>query len=147
MKVLLDTNVYFAAIHERQYLERYRSVLLRLAPSTFLSSVVRYELLQGARGEIGRGRITRATRALERTGRVVAPTHDDWVRAGMAQSRLWDDHPKLRTKHLQNDILIACAARRIGALIVTENLRDFALIRPLIPHQTLSIEDIAAGLP
>jgi len=41
------------------------------------------------------------------------------------QSRIWDEHPSLRTKSLQNDLLLACSARRIGATVVTENLSDF----------------------
>ena len=72
MKFLLDTNIYFAAIHEPGYLDRHRPILLRIGPLTYLSSVVRFELLQGAKGAAGRERVSRATRHLERVGRVVS---------------------------------------------------------------------------
>ncbi len=146
MKILLDTNIYVAVIHEPGYLERYQRVLVRTGPSMYLSSVVRFELLQGARGEIGRAKVNRATRHLERTGRVVTPSHEDWVRAGTVQGRLWDDHPALRTKSFQDDILVAGTARRIGALLITENTADFDLIRPFVPHHAASMDEVAFHL-
>ncbi len=49
--------------------------LVRLGPRTFLSSVVRAELLQGAKGELGRARVTPGDpAACERVRRVVPPT-------------------------------------------------------------------------
>ncbi len=146
MKILLDTNVYFALIHEAGYLEQYQRLLMRIAPTTYLSSVVRFELLQGARGDVGRAKVNRATRQLERAGRVVVPTHDEWVHAGHVQGKLWDRFPALRSKKLQNDILIACTTRRLGALLVTENLADFSLIGRLLPHHIASIDQLARTL-
>jgi predicted nucleic acid-binding protein len=146
VKILLDTNIYFAVIYEPGYLERHQRVLVRTGPSMYLSSVVRFELLQGARGETGRAKVNRATRHLERTGRVVTPSHEDWIRAGTVQGRLWDDHPDLRTKNLENDILVAGTARRIGALLITENTADFDLIRSLIPHHAASMDEVASSL-
>jgi predicted nucleic acid-binding protein len=143
---LLDANIYFAAIHDAGFLERHRDALLRIGPRTFLSSVVRSELLQGGKGDLGRARVSRATRHLERAGRVVPPTHDDWVSAGTVQGRIWDDDASLRNKRLLHDILIACAARRIGAILITENARDFDLIRRYLPHRALSISKLAQEL-
>ena len=143
MKVLLDTNVYFGILHDAVFRDRHRDRLRRLAPRTWLSSVVRLELLQGARGELGRAAVNRATRTLERVRRVVAPTHEDWVLAGKTQGRLWDESPALRTKRWQNDILIACSARRIGAIVVTFNLADFEAIAKVLPHVAMSLDDVA----
>jgi len=58
----------------------------------------------------------------------VSPSHDDWLRAATGQSELWDTIPRLRTKQLLHDFLIAAAARRIGAHLVTDNEGDFAII-------------------
>jgi predicted nucleic acid-binding protein len=66
-------------------------------------------------------RVSRATRHLERVGRVVAPTHEDWVTAGTVQGRIRDDDIPLRSKRLLHDLLIVCAARRVGAILITEN--------------------------
>lgn len=143
MKYLLDTNIYFAALHDAGFLEHYRATFLRIAPRTYLSSVVRFELLRGARGALDRARVARATRTLERVGRVVVPLHRDWHEAGVVQGRIWDDHPSLRTKDLQNDILIAASARRIGALVVTDNMQDFALIGRFLAHRARRLAEIA----
>lgn len=146
MKYLLDTNVYFDILHNPAYLARYRAALLRVTPQTFLSSVVRLEMVQGARGDIARARVGQALVPLERVGRVVAPTHADWAQAGVTQGRIWDEHSALRTKDLQNDILIACTARRIGAVVVTSNTKDFDLIRPYVPHRTVTLPQLADQL-
>jgi predicted nucleic acid-binding protein len=143
---ILDTNVYFAAIHDPSFLPRYKPTLLRIGPRTMLSSVVRAELLQGAKGDWGRARVSRATRQLERAGRVIAPTHDDWLRAGTIQGKVWDDRPALRTKRLLNDILIVCALRRVGAILVTDNTADFDLIRKYLPHRALALEALGHEL-
>lgn len=146
MNFLLDTNVYFAVLHDSTFLEHHRSDLLRIAPRTFLSSVVRAELLQGAKGNLGRARVSRATRQLERAGRVISPTHADWVAAGTVQGRIWDDDASMRTKHLLHDILIVCASRRIGAVVVTDNARDFAAIRRYLPHRAHSMSELGRAL-
>ena len=146
MNFLFDSNVYFAAIHDEEFLARYRDAFLRVAPRTFLSSVVRAELLQGAKGDAGRARVSRATRQLERAGRVVAPTHDDWVRAGTVQGRIWDGNPSLRTKRLLHDILIVCTLRAVGAILITEKTSDFAVIGRHLPHRALTMQELAEEL-
>ncbi len=146
MKYLFDTNIYFAAIHDRGFLDRYRTFVIRIAPLSYLSSVVRFELLQGAKGNVARARISPVTERLERVGRIVVPGHEDWIRAAIVQGRLWDDHPSLRRKSLQNDILIACAARQVGALIITENTKDFDLVRPYLAHEALTMEQASRAL-
>lgn len=146
MKFLLDTNIYFAAIQEPGYLDRHRPIFLRIGPLTYLSSVVRFELLQGAKGAAGRERVSRATRHLERVGRVVSPAHADWVTAGTVQGRIWDRDRSLRDKRVQNDILIVCGARRIGAIIITDNAGDFQLIAAYLPHTSLSMESLARAI-
>lgn len=146
MNFLLDANIYFGAIHDPGFLARHRDVLLRVGPRTFLSSVVRAELLQGAKGELGRARVNRATRNLERAGRVVPPTHDDWVTAGTVQGRIWDDDVSLRSKRVLHDLLIVCAARRVGAIVITENTGDFDLIRRYLAHRALSMSEVVQAL-
>lgn len=147
MNFLLDANIYFAILHDPRFLARHRDELTRIGPRMFLSSVVRAELLQGAKGELGRARVTRATRSLERVGRVIAPTHDDWVTAGTVQGRIWDEDPALRSKRLLHDILIVCAARRVGAIVITENAGDFDLIRRHLEHRAMSMTDVVEALP
>jgi predicted nucleic acid-binding protein len=140
---LLDTNVYFALLLDPKTGAERRAAIARAAPRTHLSSVVLAELLQGARGDLGRARLRRAVATLERTGRLVAPSHADWAAAAIAQGRIWDRAPHLRTKSVLHDALIASSARRIGATVVTTNVGDFDLIRPHIDHRAISLADLS----
>jgi len=62
---------------------------------------------------------------------MVTPTFDDWTEAAAlvtviaARDRGW----RSKLPRLLNDILIALGARRIGAILVTRNRKDFVLIR------------------
>lgn len=108
-----------------------------------LSSVVRAELTQGARGPAGRALVVRLARRIERVGRVVTPTHSDWVRAATVQSQVWDEFPGLRSRRLLLDLLIACGAQRVGAHLVTEDDRDFGLIDRWIRTKRLRLDALA----
>ena len=142
MTFVFDTSLYIRILLDARFAERAAPALRRMAPRLFLSSVVRAELTQGARGDAGRALVDRLARALERVGRVVTPSHDDWVEATAVQSRIWDSSPALRTKRLLHDILLAKSARRIGARIVTDNERDFAVIARWLPTERMSSDDL-----
>jgi predicted nucleic acid-binding protein len=144
LKFLLDTSVYLTILQDRDFALQAEPALRRIAPLMFLSSVVRAELTQGARGEIGRRLVARLSQALERSGRVVVLSHEDWTDAAIVQSKIWDKLPRLRTKMLLHDLLIAKSARQVGACIVTGNSSDFQLISDWIPVEVLSSEDLLA---
>jgi predicted nucleic acid-binding protein len=142
VNVLLDTAVYLRVLLDRRYAEAAEPALRRIGPRLHLSSIVRAELTQGARGEEGRELVARLVRTLEGTHRLVTPTHGDWVLAGEVQSEIWDAHPGLRDRRLLHDALIAASARRIGALLVTTSERDFALLDPWLPTRRLPAEEL-----
>lgn len=142
MTFVFDTNVYVALIVDPELAARSRALLDRVMRHTYLSSVVLAELLQGARGDLARTRLRRGLGALVRTERVVAPTHADWDAAATAQGRVWDRMPNLRTETLLHDGLIAASARRIGATVVTENVADFALLRPHLAHRAVTLAEL-----
>jgi len=145
VNLLFDTNVYFAILADPSFVDLHGTWLRSVAPRTFVSSVVAAELVQGAKGDLARRRVRRVTATLERAGRVVAPTHDDWVRAGVVQGVIWGRHPSLRSKSMLADILIARSAARIGALVVTSNLGDFGIIASHVPHRAISFEEASAS--
>lgn len=142
MNFLVDSSIYLRILTDGRFARRTEPALRRVAPRLYLSSVVRAELTQGARGAAGRSLVDRIASDLERVGRVVAPTHTDWVRAATVQSMLWDSMPALRSKRLLADILIACGARRIGACILTANEKDFAAIDRWLPTERLGPDDL-----
>ena len=67
----------------------------------------------------------------DRLGRVVTPDARSWNLAGDVLGDIRRREPGLRAKiaSLWNDALIALSARQIGASVVTDNVRDFELLR------------------
>jgi predicted nucleic acid-binding protein len=141
---LLDTSSYIRILRDRPFAEAAEAALRRIAPRLYLSSVVRAELTQGARGAEGRALVARVARRLEQAGRLVVPLHQDWLRAATVQSQIWDAMPELRQRHLLHDLLVACGARRVGAALVTDNERDYRIIDRWLPTKRLTSTDLTA---
>ncbi len=110
------------------FFERY---FLPLVFQTYLSSVVVEELYAGALDAGALRLIERYVGALERAGRVVTPTFQDWKEAGKLVAQITRKEPgrKPKIQRMLNDILLAFSARRLGADLLTFNREDFELIR------------------
>jgi predicted nucleic acid-binding protein len=122
----------FAVLDTSVYIENFRSgrFTLRILQSGFIprcSSVVLHELLRGARTapEVG------FVRDLQRQCRVVTPTTAHWIHAAevLAAVRRREHFEATRIRELAFDVLIALAARSIGATVITCNAADFTVIR------------------
>jgi predicted nucleic acid-binding protein len=131
LKYLLDTNVYVDASRSVVGREQFMATFFPLLPATYLSAVVAYELMVNVADRRNRGHLEDFLRPLERTGRVVTPTFDDWMEASALVTLIAVRDRGWRSKlpGLLNDILIALSARRVGAMVLTRNRKDFALIR------------------
>ena len=126
-RVTYDTSVFIA----------YKPAEL---PAGFLmSAVVIQELTAGAvdKSEIQRWDASR--RAHEREGTLLVPTGEDWWLAGKVlnsllrglkskRGGLTPRLPAAEKQRIIRDVLIARTARRAGALLVTDNIRDFKMI-------------------
>jgi predicted nucleic acid-binding protein len=143
VKYLLDTNVYLEAVRSEEKKTQFRRTFFPLLPATFLSSVVAYELYVNARNHSTRNLIGEFIRPMERTGRVVTPTFEDWVEASTVVDAIEEKDRGWRSKlpALLNDILIALCARRIGATLLTYNEDDFQLIHR---HKEFSLRVLVA---
>jgi len=128
-KVVFDTNVYIAAIQGGPQTQAHQ-LLLSALPRTYLSAVVAQELLSGAVDTVGERLVGRYIDRTERTGRVIAPTYEDWKEAGKVLARIGrqDAGQRMRIPRLVNDVLLALCARQIGATLYTLNREDFTLI-------------------
>jgi predicted nucleic acid-binding protein len=126
-RVTYDTSVFIA----------YKPAKL---PAGFLmSAVVMQELAAGANDKSELQKLDTARRAFEKEGQLLVPTGEDWWLAGKVlnsllrglKSRQGGLTPKLPAAEKQRiirDVLIARTARRAGALLVTDNLKDFKSI-------------------
>lgn len=142
MKYLLDTNVYLGAFRSEQKKAQFRQTFFPLLPATHLSSVVAYELYVNAQDRRTRSLTQEFIHPMERSGRVITPTFDDWVEASDIVTAVEQKDRGWRSKlpALLNDILIALCARRIGATLLTYNKDDFQLIHR---HKDFSLRVLA----
>jgi hypothetical protein len=133
--VLFDTNIYLRVLRSEAYARSHLQRFARLAPRTYLCSVVAAELYAGARTLRGARVIDGLLAPYLKVSRVVFPNHNDWLSMGKAVAEIVIAEPGYRSRvtTLQNDILIALSAKRVGAVVVTENEKDFSLIRDHVP--------------
>jgi predicted nucleic acid-binding protein len=129
--ILLDTNVYLFALKSDTGANFFERHFLPRVFQTHLSSVVVEELYAGALDGGAMRLVERQVGALERAGRVVTPTFDDWKEAGKVVAAITRKEAgrRSKTQRMLNDILLALSARRIGAELFTFNREDFQLIR------------------
>lgn len=122
--------------------ELFERRFLPLVFRTSLCSVVVEELYAGALDEAAVRLVDRQVGALERVGRVVSPTFQDWKQAGRLVARVTRREPgrKSKVQEMVNDILLALSARRIGADLHTFNRRDFELIRRHTPFSLVALD-------
>lgn len=131
MPILLDTNIYLCALRSDEGSAFFERTFVPLIFRTHLSSIVIEELYAGALDDGAVRLVERYVGALERGGRTVTPTFQDWKEAGRLVAQLTRREPgrKAKAQQMLNDILLALGARRIGAELYTFNREDFELIR------------------
>ena len=139
MRILLDTNVYLFALKSDKGANFFEHHFLPRVFQTHLSSVVVEELYAGALDREAMRLVERQVGAVERAGRVVTPTFDDWKEAGKVVAGITRKEAgrRSKTQRMLNDILLALSARRIGAELFTFNREDFQLIRR---HKPFSLQ-------
>jgi predicted nucleic acid-binding protein len=145
LPLLIDTTVYLDALQGRTSaavddLLRYRSI--------FHSAVCLAELTHAfGRLDPARAATKKALAALAGAiddiprHRLFAPDTDLWGKAGMLAGkalRLGRIPPgQGQERKLLNDSLIYLQARKVGAAVLTRNLRDFDLLELLVPSGTV----------
>jgi predicted nucleic acid-binding protein len=134
---VIDTNLYVRATRSDEWSQALETFFLAFAPEIYLHSVVALEILAGATSpDLERRTQERFIRPFERRDRLFTPSHGAWKRAAAALARLVRERkvsPEGIKKSLVNDCLIAASARDHGFVLVTDNVKDFELIRDLLP--------------
>ena len=137
-KYVVDTNLYARATRDDAWSQALETFFLTFTPEVYLHSVVALEILAGATSPNLQQRTEeRFIRPFERRDRVLTPSHGAWKRAASALARLVRERKVSSergvTKSLVNDCLIAASARDHGFVLVTDNTRDFAMVRRILP--------------
>lgn len=114
---------------------------VEIPPSGFvLSAVVVQEMTTGASDKTDLKFWQNAYQYFEKLDRLLVPTGEDWYEAGKILNSLLRGlksqsqglTPKLHPDNKQRmirDVLIARTAKRIGATVVTDNVKDFERIK------------------
>ncbi|MEN3332758.1 MAG: hypothetical protein V7641_2123 [Blastocatellia bacterium] len=121
------------------------SVIIAYKPASFpagflMPSVVLQELIAGAVDGSEVQKWLAAHRFYEKEKRLLVPTGEDWCEAGRVmnamlrglKSKSGGKTPRLQGSEKQGiirDVLIARTVKRAGALLVTDNIKDFQRIR------------------
>lgn len=120
---VLDTSVYVDNLRSG----RFKQEILDLKFVIRCSAVVLAELSRGARSRPMR----RFVDDLAKNLRVIAPNEREWIQSGQILNRMVANkgYDINKTRELHFDVLIALTARRIGAYLITCNVKDFTTIR------------------
>jgi predicted nucleic acid-binding protein len=129
---LVDSNVYIHAFRDAAFGHRLRAFHQQHLARIVLSAVVAHELAVGAltpsREQALLKNLVEPFRARRR---LHVPARQTWELAARADRRLRRSAAltsRLRLRSFGNDLLIAASARELGAVVLTENARDFAVI-------------------
>jgi len=132
VKAFLDTSIYIPFINEGI---AHPAIEMKPGrPLLYLSVVVVEELYAGALDSNTVKLLDRLYRTFRVLGRLVAPAPSDWRRAGQVVAKLGGKYgfEKRFLSRITNDALIALSARRIGAFVVTNNVKDFLRIKKFV---------------
>jgi predicted nucleic acid-binding protein len=132
-RVVIDTNVYIDWINDGQY----EAVIFQREAVKHLSAVVIMELAAGAFSVRDRRLVRDVASAFGKVGRILAPTVSIYQEAGEVLRQLQESlgYTLASAYGLANDVLIALSARSIGAVVITQNERDFAAIQTIRPFK------------
>ena len=125
--IVIDTNVYIDWLNARKY----EALVLRRDAVRHLSAVVWMELSAGAMDSRNRRTVEGFTAPFISAGRILLPSAVNFAEAGSVLARLRGelDYDPAGLQSIVGDVLIALSARSIGAVVYTQNERDFTAIQ------------------
>ena len=140
--LLLDTGIYIRVSRGEGY--AWVSEDARVFQRTILTAVVAAELYAGTRDRREKRALDNLCRAHRSLGHFSSPPSAAWTEAGILL-RTHAAFGQMDFLHHFRDLLIALEAVRVGATLVTENIRDFARWKSLLSSAegTLKIFDPA----
>ena len=131
-KAILDTSVYIPFLRDGIIHPKFPEDFVN--PLLYMSSVVVSELYAGAHDSQSIKLLDKLYNTFQDVGRLIVPNDDDWRKTGgiIAKIRKKYGYESIYLSRLQNDILIACSARRLGTFVLTKNYKDFVKIREFV---------------
>ncbi len=121
--LLLDTGIYIRSGRGEDYhwLTEDDQIFVR----TILTTVVAAELYAGTRDHREKNVLDELCRAYDALGHLSSPPASAWIDSGILLRRARNTFGQMHFAHHFRDVLIAEEAVRVGATLVTENVKDF----------------------
>lgn len=145
MKLVFDTNVWIDELRDGVLAPHLAAMRARY--ELWMDGLVAAELLAGCRTRTERRVVETLLAPFERKGRLRAPTPPVLLDAGRALSRLREGGRTLKKPEgALIDAQIAMGCARGGALLVTNNSSDFAMLASVMPLRFRSFADFTDEL-
>ena len=145
MKLIFDTNVWIE--HLRHDSLAPLLPLLRGKYQLSMDALVAGELIAGCRSRKERKIVDAVLAPFKRADRIRAATAVDIADAGRALSKLREKGATLSNPAgVLIDATIAVAAARLGALLVSENTRDFEKLATMLPVRWETLSTLSSRL-
>lgn len=128
---IFDTSVY---VENLRY-GRFKQEIIDLKFIVRCSAVVLAELARGAHSPPMRQFVERLAMYMG----VITPNEREWLDSGKVVRRLAGagDYDVHKTREIHFDVLIALAARRVGAHLITCNAKDFIAIKRYVDFELI----------
>ena len=132
VKLILDTSIYIPFINQGIAHPIIESHQVR--PLIYMSAVVLEELYAGALDVYSVKLLDKMYDTFSEMSRLLIPDSADWQKGGKVIAQLGSKYgfEQLYLSRLTNDVLIAATARKMGAVVATNNKKDFLRIQEYI---------------
>ena len=132
VKLILDTSIYIPFINRgiaHPIIESHHG-----RPLIYMSAVVLEELYAGALDIHSVKLLDKMYDTFSGMNRLIIPDAVDWQKTGKVIAQLGNKYcfERLYLSRLTNDVLIAATARKMGAVVATNNIKDFLRIQEYI---------------
>lgn len=127
LKKLIDTNIFIDRFSDP---ELYKDIFMS-AGLVYLSAVVLMELKAGAHSKEAVSAVNELIEFFKRVERIVAPSIHDYEMAGEIVAKLQSSkgYDVRKSTSITNDCLIATTAKTVGAVLYTQNKKDYLTIQ------------------
>lgn len=126
----LDTNILIDFYNKGSHEDRL--IRLNFESQLFVSTVVLCEFVRGAHDKTSREIVEGFLKIIQ--GRILTPTESQWIECARVLEKILAEKKRSRQDILllQNDLLIAIAARDGHATLITSDKKDFHLINDFV---------------